>query len=422
MYIKEKTTKSGIKRYEFFEKYRDPLTNKWREVSVTMNKDTRTFQNEARKQLQRKIEVKLKDRTTKELKSLTLHEAMNEWLEQIKKYSNLKQTTIKAYSYEIEDMKKSIESSILIKQIPFPYLQLLIDEWSKELKYSRVKSHKNRLSAIYKYVRDQYDLEDITAIERVKLPSNTLSRDEVLMRKNNYLTDIERLELMGALQRLYKENENYDRGLTYYSAWKALELQLDTGMRIGEVIALQFKDINKFNNTIDINGTMVDANDETSGRYGYKDKTKTEKSTRSIMILDSSMQIFNEFKKLAYSHQFRYDFVDRDFIFVNTRGNPISINQINKILNDAVKITSIKKRITTHTMRHTHISVLSQTGISLKAIQERVGHSDPNTTLSIYTHVTDKMENDLMSKLEQYDNDLDKMANNDNQINLKIVK
>ncbi|WP_419795762.1 site-specific integrase [Staphylococcus equorum] len=406
MYIKEKTTKSGIKRYEFFEKYIDPLTNKWREVSVTMNKNTRTFQNEARKQLQRKIEDKLKDRTTKELKSLTLHEAMNEWLEQIKKYSNLKQTTIKAYSYEIEDMKKSIESSILIKQIPFPYLQLLIDEWSKELKYSRVKSHKNRLSAVYKYVRDQYDLEDITAIERVKLPSNTLSRDEVLMRKNNYLTDIERLELMGALQRLYKENENYDRGLTYYSAWKALELQLDTGMRIGEVIALQFKDINKFNNTIDINGTMVDANDETSGRYGYKDKTKTEKSTRSIMILDSSMQIFNEFKKLAYSHQFRYDFVDRDFIFVNTRGNPISINQINKILNDAVRMTSIKKRITTHTMRHTHISILSQTGISLKAIQERVGHSDPNTTLSIYTHVTDKMENDLMFKLEQYDKKL----------------
>ena len=101
MYVKEKVSKSGVKRYEFFEKYLDPLTSKWREVSVTMNKDAKPYQNEARKLLQNKIEVKLKDRNTKELKGLTLHDAMSEWLERAIKSDNLKQSTINSYSMKL---------------------------------------------------------------------------------------------------------------------------------------------------------------------------------------------------------------------------------------------------------------------------------------------------------------------------------
>ncbi|UTH14864.1 tyrosine-type recombinase/integrase [Macrococcus equipercicus] len=50
------------------------------------------------------------------------------------------------------------------------------------------------------------------------------------------------------------------------------------------------------------------------------------------------------------------------------------------------------KHITTHTLRHTHISLLSQQGTSLKAIMERIGHSDHRTTLQFYSHVTEKMD------------------------------
>ncbi|WP_254256496.1 tyrosine-type recombinase/integrase [Macrococcus epidermidis] len=50
----------------------------------------------------------------------------------------------------------------------------------------------------------------------------------------------------------------------------------------------------------------------------------------------------------------------------------------------------INERITTHTLRHTHISTLSQLGGSLKAIMNRVGHTDHKTTLQVYSHVTEK--------------------------------
>ena len=48
--------------------------------------------------------------------------------------------------------------------------------------------------------------------------------------------------------------------------------------------------------------------------------------------------------------------------------------------------------MTTHIFRHTHISLLAEEGVPLKAIMQRVGHNDPTTTMSIYTHVTKDME------------------------------
>ncbi|PTJ81242.1 hypothetical protein BU055_11430 [Staphylococcus succinus] len=53
-----------------------------------------------------------------------------------------------------------------------------------------------------------------------------------------------------------------------------------------------------------------------------------------------------------------------------------------------------------------------QYAIPLKAIQERVGHSDSNMTLRIYTHVTDSMAQNLINQLEAYDNDFKNNQNN----------
>ena len=69
---------------------------------------------------------------------------------------------------------------------------------------------------------------------------------------------------------------------------------------------------------------------------------------------------------------------------------------INKILK---RVSISDKHITTHIFRHTHISILSELGVPLKAIMQRVGHNDPATTLSIYTHVTQAMNEDVINKL-----------------------
>jgi len=64
-----------------------------------------------------------------------------------------------------------------------------------------------------------------------------------------------------------------------------------------------------------------------------------------------------------------------------------------------LKKTSIKKEATPHIFRHTHISMLAEAGVDLKTIMQRVGHDDPETTLRIYTHVTEKMRKDANEKI-----------------------
>ncbi len=89
---------------------------------------------------------------------------------------------------------------------------------------------------------------------------------------------------------------------------------------------------------------------------------------------------------------------DYGYIFTTRSGAPYNIQFINRLLR---KIDIPGKKISTHIFRHTHISMLAEMNVPLKAIMNRVGHNDPNTTLQIYTHVTDIMRKELTEKLEK---------------------
>ncbi|MCU7701432.1 tyrosine-type recombinase/integrase [Enterococcus gallinarum] len=65
------------------------------------------------------------------------------------------------------------------------------------------------------------------------------------------------------------------------------------------------------------------------------------------------------------------------------------------------KENKMNKHLSTHIFRHTHISQLAELGVNQKAIMQRVGQVNPMTTLKIYTHVTKKVEADLLSKLNK---------------------
>ena len=88
---------------------------------------------------------------------------------------------------------------------------------------------------------------------------------------------------------------------------------------------------------------------------------------------------------------------DKGYIFTTNTGNPYNIQYIGHKLR---RIQIPGKHITTHMFRHTHISMLAEMAVPLKAIMQRVGHNDPNTTLSIYTHVTNAMTEEANRKID----------------------
>jgi integrase len=85
-----------------------------------------------------------------------------------------------------------------------------------------------------------------------------------------------------------------------------------------------------------------------------------------------------------------------DYIWGNSKGNPLFKVSINRFLK---KISNGK--ITSHTFRHTHISILTELNVPLKAIMARAWHNTPQTTLEIYSHVTKKLKQNIVDKLDK---------------------
>ena len=401
MWHEKFTNKHGDVQYRYYEKYKDPLTNKWRRVSVVLNKNGKQSQKEAQRRLNERIEAKFKDKTPTTLKSLTFHAACDEWLEYYKNHSGSKATTIKEKISNTNTVKNAIDKEVLINNITHNYLQDIINEWAKLHSKGHVQSLVIIIRSVFKYAFKYYDLQDISVLDKIDIPKKAKTRDELQAKRNNYLEDSEVKELLNCFDYLIKHKKHSSRKRNYQMVKAIVQFQVANGMRIGELLAIKRENINYEDKTLDIDGTINWVTDKETGAFGVKETTKTSKSYRTIGLTTQSINLLKtlilENKK---ENQWNDKFIDRGYIFTNTAGSPIDLNKINNIIKEATEISSIKKSVTTHTLRHAHISTLAQLGINLKAIQERVGHSDYKTTLEIYTHVTDQMAKDMMNKLE----------------------
>jgi site-specific recombinase XerD len=107
------------------------------------------------------------------------------------------------------------------------------------------------------------------------------------------------------------------------------------------------------------------------------------------------------------------DFNDENFVFRRGNGFPFAPKNILIRMIRLLEKTSIKKHATPHIFRHTHVSMLTEAGVDITEIMERVGHDDMKTTLKIYTHVTKKMKKETSEKVHRTYGSL---------LNLKISK
>ncbi|WP_415425448.1 tyrosine-type recombinase/integrase [Staphylococcus borealis] len=401
MWHEKFTNKHGDVQYRYYEKYKDPLTNKWRRTSVVLNKNGKQSQKEAQKRLNERIEAKLNDKTPTTLKTLTFHAACDEWFESYKRSSGVKMTTVNLRKRVIYTFKSDIDDDILISNVNHMYLQDIINKWADKYSYSYVQSLMGIVRFIFKYMLKHYDLDLSSVLDRVEIPKKAQTREQIQAKRNNYLEPREVKELLQWLDKLAEQSVTVNGKHNTLMVKNIVEFQSNNGMRIGELLAIKNENIDVTNKTLVIDGTLNYVHDEKTNTFGLKETTKTNKSNRTIGLTTQSVNLLKSIMlQNKKNSQWNTLFRDRGFIFVNAVGSPMLVTTINNTINKAIQMSSIDKKVTTHTLRHTHISTLAQLGINIKAIQDRVGHSDYKTTLEIYTHVTDKMAQDMMNKLE----------------------
>ncbi|MDD2505667.1 MAG: tyrosine-type recombinase/integrase [Bacilli bacterium] len=161
-----------------------------------------------------------------------------------------------------------------------------------------------------------------------------------------------------------------------------------TGIRKGEALALQVKNLN--------NGFLTIEHTLTKELFnGKRLLTPTKNGKIRVIKLDffTNMQL----KKLIKHYKLNYSSFNEDF-FLFGAVKPIPCTTLERKKNYYCDLAQVK-RIRIHDFRHSHATILHKSNVKIKQIQERLGHSDVNTTLNTYVHIQKSEEKRLIRKI-----------------------
>ena len=193
-------------------------------------------------------------------------------------------------------------------------------------------------------------------------PAEIIKEPKLGLHLPSYLTEDE----IDSLLDINIEN-NFD-----YRNKAILELMYATGLRISEVVDLEFKNI-------DFDDCIV----RVMGK-GSKE--------RIVPINDYALDALKDYLDIARPSMLIKG--ENNYLFLNNHGEKMTRQGIFKMIKKECERSGIDKNISPHTLRHTFATHLLNNGADLRVIQELLGHSDISTT-QIYTHVSnEKLKHD----------------------------
>lgn len=166
-------------------------------------------------------------------------------------------------------------------------------------------------------------------------------------------------------------------------------LDLHTGLRKGELLALQWKDIDFKKGVLHVERSIGRIGKP--GEKGTKivvSSTKTEAGKRDIPFSGEIIQLLKAHKATQNERKLALGqlYTDKDYVFDNGYGKPVEARWFHSKLKMLLKKAGLREDIRIHTIRHTFGTMLAQAGENPKNLQELLGHSDIRTTLGTYVH------------------------------------
>lgn len=190
-------------------------------------------------------------------------------------------------------------------------------------------------------------------------------------------------------------------------------IMMFAGLRLGECLALQWRDINLTERTIDVHQKLV-----TKGKAHIEQGAKTISGVRTVTDVP---KILIDFLKKQPEHK------PDDFVVTSTKGTLMSDTAWRRLWNSYMADLNIKygnfsdyerqpkskydpkgvpfviDRFTAHSLRHTCATNLLYTGHELHYVQKQMGHAKPSTTLDIYTHYVESLPKRKSNKIISID-------------------
>lgn len=275
-----------------------------------------------------------------------------DYLAHEKKYS---ENTIENYQKDLEEYDTYLKEKFPKKDKAYEEIEYkevteyLIRLNKKNLKPSTINRHLSTIRSFYEFLIKKGVISNS--------PFKLVSGPKKEKKLPNYLKYDEFLDLIEACDDTDLGERNK----------MILELLFATGLRVTELVNVKIQDIDFKNREIKTTGKG------NKTRIVYFNKTCQE--VMSKYVLGARQNI------LKGKHS--------DYLILNHLGNPLTRRGVADILEKLIKKSSLKHKISPHTLRHTFATLLLNEGMDIREVQELLGHARLSTT-SIYTHISNE--------------------------------
>ena len=316
----------------------------------------------------------------------TFRQFSEEWLKASLK-PKLKPTSYERKISTLENQVYKYIGGIQIDKLTHSQIQKMVNDLSDSgLSYSTVKKAYEAVSGCMRYYRihtrtSHNPCEGITLPELKRKDSSEIK----------FFTPEERKRIVEEATR------KYETGVSVYRLGWAFVLLLYSGMRIGELCALTWNDIDFENKTINIckNAIQVRERDE-NGNSHYiletQNSTKTRSGMRIIPMTAKALTSLLELHKITGEYE---------YIITSSSGKRIRPTRLDRTFYQILEAIGLEK-VGVHTLRHTFATMLFSNGCEVKIVSDLLGHSNTKITENIYIHLIQQQKINAMESIDKY--------------------
>lgn len=316
----------------------------------------------------------------------TFGQWLDEWMEVWK--SNLKPTTKESYEYLIKShIKPEFEFIPLVK----------LDETALQ-KFFNNKKNSGLSPRSVKYIHSVVNGSLRKAVDLKLINSNPARTVNLPKQKQKDIKFFDSEQISKFLKLV--------KGDDYYSAYL---LELHTGMRRGELLALRWQDIDLEEGIVSVNKGLV----RTKADGLIFQEPKTTFGKREIAIHSNVCEVlkfyrerqkkFKEKASIAWVKKIKFlkdEPEKNDLVLTNRIGQPLDPRAFSSHFKKLIKNTELEG-VTFHGLRHSFAILSLQEGVDPRTTQENLGHHDPGFTLKVYSQATKKMKKDAVDKISK---------------------
>lgn len=303
-----------------------------------------------------------------------------DWLELYKKPPLIRQSTFDNYRMWIDNHIIPALGHMEITEITTDHIQKLYNDMTTEKNLSA-----ESIQRVHSLISQSYN----KAVELKMCPSNPAKATVRPTIKRKAATNVLTREEMDSF--IKEVNEEDIR-------WKAAFLTLlGSGIRIGELLALEWQDVDFENKELDINKTLS----RTKGGLVIEEP-KTESGKRKAPLPSIVLEAIGQLKKSQEFLVKHGEAVKSDIVFTTINGTHIIPRNFQRKFYTVRNRAGVPKEVSVHGLRHTLATRLLEEGEDMRVIMEILGHSDITITANTYSHVLPETKRRAVSRMDSF--------------------